>query len=250
MTCIRGAHRAAYHGLVSGSVELILGAVLMTVQTGRTHPAQRVALSFVRMVTPAIGWAITERSVLRTTNGGILWSDVTPRGYVPCNTASTFLDGDHAWLAEPQHNRTVAILHTGDGGHAWQRTLVPLTMFWTTVERNTVVDVFVTRDGGKRWMSTALLDTHSPCTCMNLVDFVGTQDGWAFLGATSRLYATKDGARHWRVIASHLQLGSLQFVTRRIGFALAGPFHQGYLTLLRTIDGGHTWTALHPHVLR
>ena len=96
------------------------------------------------MIDHATGWAVTQDDqLLRTTDGGQIWQNVTPppeykayKGQCRHDIVSVIsglkpdgffaLDADHAWVA--QHGCTaaaIAIWKTADGGGSWRK--VPLT---------------------------------------------------------------------------------------------------------------------------
>ena len=79
-------------------------------------------------------------------------------------------------------------------------------------------DFFVTHDGGASWTSTSL----SPGS--GHYDFATLQDG--FIWDAAALYVTHDGGVSWTAIKPNLDLSQglvkLDFVTARLGWALAG----------------------------
>src|ERR671933_838928 len=94
--------------------------------------ASVAALTSIHMNTGLAGWAINHQSaIIRTTNGGVSWSDVTPNKLLPARvtvTATYFPTAQVAWAAlinAAAQNPTLAIIiHTGDGGRTWQRGTV------------------------------------------------------------------------------------------------------------------------------
>ena len=155
------------------------------------HTARQGAL-LVSQFTPIgadVAWATTEpaatsnpskpfpQRIIRTTDAGQSWRDVTPAGLTVATgdryiSTADFLDADHAW-----------VVHSGvaDGS---PQTLVS------------------TSDGGHHWSTIGRLP--SPyCE----VQFVNATDGWCVeVGAASGedeviVYQTTDGGRRWALVS-------------------------------------------------
>jgi photosystem II stability/assembly factor-like uncharacterized protein len=65
------------------------------------------------------------------------------------------------------------------------------------------------------------------------------------------LYWTDDGGLTWKRVQTDLQLqgaagrvATVYFVDSEVGFAIRQPTTNGLRQLLRTADGGHTWTLI------
>src|SRR5207249_624307 len=149
------------------------------------------------------GWAAgsTTDRILRTTDGGSHWNDVTPRGARLGTWTTFFLDADNAWLASslqpgsPTNDFSVEIYRTLDGGRNWSQ-----------------VGMSVTRDGGRKWVAVALrvpqLGTPT-CDCsIESLRFWDKQHGALVLNdayqdargyAQNFLYTTTDGGRSWQL---------------------------------------------------
>ena len=79
---------------------------------------------------------------------------------------------------------------------------------------------------------------------LSTVDFKDMQHGWLTDGTT--LYATSDGGQHWRKMApgsNFKRVTQLDFVSSTEGWAIGGQ-GKGAPFLLKTMDGGQTWTPL------
>jgi len=183
----------------------------------------------LHMFTPDTGWASAGPGfhILRTTNGGDRWRDVSPQGLDGAGVAH-FLDERTAWVAASSSGpdgRMVTVYRTTDGGSHWSRS-----SFGPGAE-----------EGGVPYS----------------LDFIDSRHGWLLLepdhGANTspgELYATADGGRTWTWIAGTSRPGSLPF-----GGAVAFlDEHRGWLAgspagtlpgrLYRTRDGGATWTEV------
>ena len=196
------------------------------------------ALTSIHMNTGLAGWAINHQSaIIRTTNGGVSWSDVTPYTLLPARvtvTATYFPTAQVAWAAltdaAAQNSTTAIIIHTGDGGRTWQRGTVRLAnpgqigqilflaggrVGWLFAvlgagAGSQAVQIFRTTDGGAQWSSVST--TTPPHPSPGSLPFGGIKSGISFRNALagfatgivygppgfSYLYATGDGGHTWR----------------------------------------------------
>jgi photosystem II stability/assembly factor-like uncharacterized protein len=200
---------------------------------------QPVMLSSIHMMTATDGWAVGQdangRIMLRTTDSGTHWQNVSPQ--ISQTLATTyFADSTNAWLAAFTFNElannptsTVTVYHTSDRGQIWQRG-----------------DAFLLSGGG------------GP----GLMDFIDPQHGWmtAGLGAAAgseavEILQTVDGGAYWQQVSltsgypNQSTPGSLPFGCDKtgIGFRNAntgwatGACPGGPIFLFVTHDSGHTW---------
>ncbi|HEX4091522.1 MAG TPA: hypothetical protein VHZ33_22645 [Trebonia sp.] len=113
-----------------------------------------------------------------------------------------------------------------------------------------------TSDGGSTWARQ-----YTGSADLDQVDFIDGEHGWAAGGST--LLRTTDGGASWNALAEPCQgdLNSVHFVSPTLGYAVAakspdqpgqeaaGQYGGPYTTavggsLLRTTDGGATWTPV------
>src|SRR5207247_11068228 len=78
------------------------------------------------MIDGRTGWALSKHAVLRTTDGGSHWQNVSPpHTKLTQDSIADFFSTSLAWIAIPRTNAaTTQILHTADGGQTWQRTTI------------------------------------------------------------------------------------------------------------------------------
>jgi hypothetical protein len=107
-----------------------------------------------------------------------------------------------------------------------------------------------TEDGGYEWQSCAVPEGGEK------LDFRGI---WAWdtntaivmssgNGDLSRLYRTTDGCSHWTLVLTNPDktgfFDAMVFASREVGYLLGDPVN-GAFPLMRTADGGVTWTKIH-----
>ncbi len=219
-----------------------LNASAAAANTPSTHSQTRVVLDAVTMVTPTIGWAINQYHVLRTVDGGRVWTSVTPKHFqstdisgpqpseITPNTTWTFVGKQDAWIAQGglqvgAPSRSVSIYHTVNGGQQWSRFTLSQSLPRTF---------------------TAVGGTVSPLQ----LDMLG-QQGWLVLTAgraalqmPTLLEHTTSGGRSWQPVWNGMgNEGPVAFASARIGWMVPGI---AMPLLRRTTDGGHTWHTANP----
>jgi photosystem II stability/assembly factor-like uncharacterized protein len=216
-------------------------------------------------------------NVFRTTDGGKTWqsvssalfSDATPPGHLPYGGQKSgihFLNASTGWVTGTVTVANLAWLYvTHNGGSTWnQQTIhmppgvpsgqlsiaaptffsatdgiLPITFSDATTGSDIATDIYVTHDGGTTWQST----TPVPLV-LGTTDFSDMQHGWATNGTV--LYSTSDGGQHWTKLspsASFKQVTHLDFVSSTTGWAI-GRQGNSASSLLKTVDGGQTWTPV------
>jgi photosystem II stability/assembly factor-like uncharacterized protein len=198
---------------------------------------------------PTTGWMPTictdttrsSMDLLVTRDGGQTWTSqelikhwcdlqAYPDGCVIAGPGPQFLDASNGWILD---TNGPTLLMTTDGGGTWVRHGLP------------------------RVTSYSCQGKYGPTTCTNQyvmsLTFISPAEGWLILGdypgsgnrVTIRVERTVDSGHSWAVLytlnASTQDdvTGSLTFVDPSNGFWWVGS------NLLRTSDGGHTWTSVH-----
>lgn len=219
------------------------GAPPIVVQRTSTHtPASAFvptavvgAIHSLRMFDATTGWAATSDRLLRTTDGGIHWRDVTPAppsGQSLPSLAMFPRASDDAWVVRalgaggPGASQS-AVSHTTDGGRTWRTITLPVF----------AVTQITFADAMHGWM---------------LAD-VDTADGEQGVD----IFRTTDGGQSWaRVASASDQPGALPLQGRKTGLTFrdattgwasgAGPVNTGHPAsgvpwFFETRDGGITW---------
>lgn len=205
------------------------------------------------MGSDAVGWAITDRSLLKTDNAGGVW---VPQMALANAVAVEAVDAQHAWVLTG-----TALWRTVDG-MSWQT--IPLsgvrsargldflnaTDGWLVAQADRVnptcesydEQVYRTEDGGLTW--TPLFSDDQPPRCgaeLQQVIFVDALHGWAV--GHHALLRTADGGLTWQQINADVYNWTTHadFVDPQRGWRiLYSPFHHEDW-LERTTDGGVTW---------
>jgi len=255
-------------GLKFAGVVLLLACAAVGCATGSTAGGRSASpavsqptakpspiwLQSLQMVSPRTGWALRwtgnpagpgnpTLAVARSTDGGRIWTDVTPPAAGPLITP----------------DRSYDVLMAESASRAWFAvTLVRSESSYGVTPHRT--EVFGTANGGRSWTSSAPI--RAPGTARWL-DFTDPAHGWLMqdLGAAMQqshvqLYRTSDGGRHWALIAQTLPWprtgtsGSglpvycdktgIAFTTAQTGW-LTGGCNSLSDALLVSHDGGLRW---------
>jgi photosystem II stability/assembly factor-like uncharacterized protein len=194
-------------------------------------------------------------------------------------TGMTFRNSTAGWITGNSIPWNWLYLYaTNDGGLTWQERKLPLPpqltprwisslqqlKFFTTQdgimralfrlyradieETESIIVFYVTHDGGTTW------DYTTPIPVKKLYplpsQFFDMDNGW--LKEEGTLYVTRDGGHGWAKIPPNeliADVTQLAFVSPEVGWAVRDTFPGGGGTptfpfLLKTLDGGRTWTPV------
>jgi len=182
------------------------------------------------MVDAMTGWALSKDSLLRTVDGGVSWTNVTPKGVI---------------------SKSEGTLSVYDTQTVW-------VVF--NKELSTSITVYRTSDGGQKWESTEINATpyHGRVTSIDFVDFT---HGWLLtsydvsMGSESvEVFQTNDGGVSWKSNASAIineklsndlplagSKNGLVFSNQENGW-LTGFSHGDGIWFYTTLNGGLTWS--------
>lgn len=183
----------------------------------------------LHMIDATNGWALTANAVLRTTDGGSHWTNITPpHTSFSQGSVADFQSASLAWVTTGQTNAaTVLILRTTDGGQTWQQSMVQASFVrqmtfidaqhgWILSGKENAagaaaetVSVFRTTDGGQTWQSISIA-LFADATPPGHLPYGGQKSGIRFLNTTTGwvtgtvtmnelawLYITHDGGQTW-----------------------------------------------------
>ncbi len=224
------------------------GALLSTADGGHTwtrsdYPTTNnccapVALNFTSATE---GWLVLAGELAHSTDSGTTWARPLADGAMVGLQGMSWGDATHAWTWN--YNGLYA---TSDGGAHWAAiTLPPSTAVNSAVMTGPLSGVVasssggyqLTQDGGLTWQG-------APANVGpgKLVHTTG-KNVWSLSNATTR---SKDGGRTWQLA------GPADYNVTVTGIAFADDLHGWMITsvgeILRTIDGGDTW-SLQPVVI-
>ena len=191
------------------------------------------SVTSLHMLTELDGWAITESAILRTTDGGSIWYNVSPQGVTEFGygTANTFLSASQAWVlvvdwSDPASSRSGLLYRTNDGGLTWTVYPTPfgggdlvfldqdngwMMAFLGIAAGSMGVAIYQTNDGGATWTQTytndpnlANADDSLPLSGIkNNLTPLDFQTAWVggvvYAPETFYLYKTSDSGQTWEV---------------------------------------------------
>jgi photosystem II stability/assembly factor-like uncharacterized protein/peroxiredoxin len=178
-----------------------------TILTPNARQSTTPAFTALHMLDKMHGWKLLAgTSVLKTSDGGNTWNDVTPPNFpVQPGLRGTFMSQNVAWIVGMTKQKQIIIQRTSDGGNHWKSSqmadgsdptaaiLYPPTFIsaqegWLDVERSisgtgaTQNDLFYTTDGGSHWRKLATNEQiHQNASLAGVdtgISFKNAQNGW------------------------------------------------------------------------
>ncbi len=223
----------------------------------------------VRFLDERHGWAVSHNwdadrggDLFESSDGGRTWMPRPDDGLKGFWRNVWFLDAKHGFvvggMAAPEWYVESKLAETVDGGRTWiNRTPEQFGIQKGVAQQYSKIRFFNATDG--LLIGTGLLATHDAGKTWTSVpkdrrlmpesaSFTSMTDGWAILD--KNLSMTVDGGRTWTESTSawealttfeqdHAWYQKVYFLDDRRGWAMAG-----WNELLRTVDGGITWTRM------
>ncbi|MBI2871637.1 MAG: PKD domain-containing protein [Chloroflexi bacterium] len=212
--------------------------MVATVSPAPAAAIQVGGLASVHFVDPSVGWSVGNAVILRTSDGGVTWTEVP--GVTANLTSVHFASPSDGWAV----GAGGAILHTSNGGVTWVAQSSGTAANLASVHFANASDGWVvgaggailrTSNGGVTWVA------QSSGTVANLasVDFADASDGWV-VGAGGAILRTSNGGATWVAQSSGTaaNLASVDFANASDGWAVGAGG-----VILRTSNGGATWVA-------
>ncbi len=228
----------------------------------------------MRMTSLGVMWAATETRVLRSTDAGRSWSDVTPANSPGSWSTFVALDDSAAWAIHSVYGtNSLTVERTVDGGRTWSRSaattpgggatgagFVDRLHGWLFVDLGVAagseaVAVLSTRDGGATWKVAAQSDDPTSGAGTGGISFGCDKAPMAFgsaaigllptecAGGPPYIYRTADGGAHWTRV--NLPGAGYYFETPIFLTATDAVIHGTDGTgggLLATHDAGASWS--------
>ncbi len=168
-------------------------------------PNSALAVNSISFLDPLQGFASTESTLYKTTDGGATWIN-TPLAFTVVKIAFTGMADGFACGTE---NNLAAVLKTTDGGLTWNNLLSVSNPFMTigsmskvdVVNSNVVISslqysnkLFKTVDGGLSWDTISI----TPIFSIQDFDFISANQGHV-LSTMGEIYGTVDGGLTWNL---------------------------------------------------
>jgi len=199
-----------------------------------------------------VGYILTNNnSVLKTTNAGKTWTELPVK--LSTDLAYIFFPDDNVGYAI---NRYSTILKTTDGGHTWSFVymankphLNALFFVNSEVGYATGGDIFEdkgallkTSDGGLIWE-----DMSDKITSKWLYSVYFTDENNGYLAGDDAILKTTNGGTSWTSldVENNKILTSIFFTSPDAGYISGGNKIGDKGIIIKTIDGGKTWTTVH-----
>lgn len=215
------------------------------------------------------GYALLNGKLLATQDGGKQWTPILDvADFTPQHMS--FVNRDMGWVLGTTKAKLV-VLYTGDGGKHWQQqfaqdypsgdirigsidiNFVNETTGWflTTDLATMQGNLYYTADAGREWQKINQIGSARPSPTQ--LRFLTPTLGWIPLAVcagpiSGGLLSTKDGGKTFTKVGSDQQLSSarvVDFISDQQGWAIGETPNQGDY-LIRTSDGGQSWTQTYP----
>ena len=266
---------------IATSPSCLVVSLWLVLQASWTPQTSGVTVTFrgVSAVDAQTAWVSGSRgTVLRTTDGGATWANVSPAGAEKLDIRDVdAIDARTAYALSIGNGDQSRIFKTTDAGASWVTQFVSADAdaffdamaFWDgrrglafSDSAGGVMRILITEDGGGTWTrippSTlpAALDNEGAFAASGTnVAVWGTQHAWIGTGAaaTARVLRTTDGGRTWAVANTPLAAGptsgiySVAFRDALHGIVVGGDYSketEAVDNAAVTSDGGRTWTLV------
>jgi photosystem II stability/assembly factor-like uncharacterized protein len=213
--------------------------------------------------------------VLFSGDGGRTWSRRSTQDL----KRVSFVSADEGWgvgdLFPIGYQR---LARTSDGGRTWQSRAVPcprdtslaIDVSFVNPARGWLLctgegaggnesrAIMETTDGGSTWSTVAVAALESPSSSgftssgdPTGIFFLPDGHGWMWVeGGGGGMEVTADGGRSWHLVGtvpngSDQSMGSAQFLSDTMGFAVISNGNDQANQLIETDDGGRTWHVIH-----
>ncbi|MHB0914199.1 MAG: WD40/YVTN/BNR-like repeat-containing protein [Thermoleophilia bacterium] len=221
------------------------------------HPlVQGTTINDISFVNDNTGWAVGQGgTIIKTTDGGTTWS-AQNSGTTYNVTGVDFVDSNTGWAVGNLGEFTSFVIKTTDGGATWNPQTLSGTFSSAVLEdvdfvsssRGVTVGngkVYYTTNGGATWNQVTNGSGAGQVSASHYllrVQMVDASVGYA-VGQTGVIYKTTNGGSQWNLQASGVtsDLKGLYFKDTEDGVVVGSAAGSG--RVLKTDDGGATWTA-------
>lgn len=194
-----------------------------------------------------IGYAIIDRMVYKTINGGNNWY-AKNNGLESTNVdlySIAFINQDIGYVSGVFGNES-KVMKTMDGGNTWithytnqNETFEKLQFFNNLIgyaHYSNSQSMYKTIDGGKTWSISTNVDQE-----IRTFDFIDEDNGF-FVGDQGLIYKTNNGGTTWKKLSIPNELynhNAVKFYSKDVGY-----IGEVYGRIYKTMDGGESWEFL------
>lgn len=189
------------------------------------------------------GYAVADRTIIKTTNGGETWNDLDTVFQYENMQAVDFANDNIGCIGGN------FLYSTLDGGVTWVKRTSGPGGIHAIAFAGTTVCVAVGHNGlflrstdyGQSWTAVTGVpeaDYRTVCFADQITGYVAGDKGW-----DSYIMKTTDAGVTWNVISTGYYLADLDFPNSETGFGVGGDGH-----IIRTTDGGMSWEQVGPPV--
>jgi len=208
----------------------------------------------IQFVSPLVGWALSYRQLMKSTNGGISWVIQRESASQPYMTGFYFLNENLGWLSLGD-----TLMKTQDGGASWTEYPSPGGTYSQKIYfLNEEVGwysgngIYKSENGGESWVKQLDLNISEHVSSFS---FVNSQIGWASClssifsepaSYSGYVYRTTDSGEHWErttELGYAWWMGRVQFFNE-----MEGVVHDG--NIFKSIDGGISWLSVNQQSFR
>jgi photosystem II stability/assembly factor-like uncharacterized protein len=184
----------------------------------------------LHMIDASTGWSLSKQAVLRTTDGGSHWQNVSPpHTRLTQDSIADFFSASLAWIATPRTNAaTTQILHTADGGQTWQRVTIQAA-FPRQIS-------FIDSQHG--WLLVSWQQPGGPAETISVLRTVDAGKTWTTI--SNALAASTDGPPLGQLPFGGQKSG-IRFLNASTGWVTGTVLAPNLTWLYMTYDGGSTW---------
>jgi photosystem II stability/assembly factor-like uncharacterized protein len=186
--------------------------------------------------------------IIKTTNGGNDWIDITPSFAISRCFSLSFVDSLSGWISSGSGSDNGMILKTIDGGNNWIVQREIFGMYFNAIHSKDNFEVWAagydpsfetnmiyTSDGGVNWIDKQLYNG-----ILHDLIFFDENFGWAI--SLKEVFYTENGGVSWdkQTLYSTQNLNSINFISAEDGWIV------GYWgTMFHTTNGGVSHIAEH-----
>jgi photosystem II stability/assembly factor-like uncharacterized protein len=223
------------------------GAIVKTIDGGISWKQVLNGRYFntVQFLDSLSGFAADDRTIYRTTNGGVSWQGFSAYGIANLY----FVDVNNGYAVS---NDFATIYKTSNAGQTWTTLKTYNNVGFITVYFKDVQNGFIsceygnntfllrTKNGGSDW------DTIPVSSRILKIHFADSKTGYAS-SEKGTIFKTTDGGSTWNTIKLNIDdtFTSIHFFNSDTGYVAGSSWNNNKSSILKTMDGGNSWLQIH-----